>query len=59
MPPKQYQLEWKLKEAKILLKSGKYSIREVGEMLGFNYETHFQRLFSQRFNMSPGAWKER
>jgi AraC-like DNA-binding protein len=57
--PKAYQLEWKLTEACILLKSGKYKIWEVGEMVGFDDQSNFQHMFRKRLGGSPGKWLEK
>ena len=54
--PKAYQMEWKLKEARILLKSGKYKIQEVGEMVGFEDAPNFQHIFKKKFGKAPGEW---
>jgi AraC-like DNA-binding protein len=54
--PNAYQIEWKLKEAQVLLKSGKYKVREVGEMVGIDNESYFQRLFKKYFKVSPFQW---
>jgi AraC-like DNA-binding protein len=56
LPPKAYQVDCKLREAKIFLKSGKYKVREVGEMVGIEDEVQFQHLFRNHFKMSPKKW---
>jgi len=57
--PKAYQMEWKLKEAGILLKSGKYKVQEVDEMVGFEDAPNFQHIFKKTFGKAPGEWAEK
>ena len=54
--PKALQIAYRLEEAKNLLRSGKFKIREIGEMLGFDDEAHFQHLFKKYFQTSPGKF---
>ena len=43
----------KLKYAAELLRSKKYKINEVSEMVGFNSHTYFGKLFHKQFGLTP------
>ncbi len=43
----------RLKKSAELLKTGKYRIFEVAEMVGYNSATNFGRNFQKQFNMTP------
>jgi pantothenate kinase/AraC-like DNA-binding protein/PAS domain-containing protein len=56
--PKLFQTQLRLKEAKMLLESGRYKVKEVGEMVGFENEMNFQILFKKHAGSSPGRWPQ-
>jgi AraC-like DNA-binding protein len=58
LPPKAFQIECRLNEAKVLIRSGKYTIREVGHMVGIEDEVQFQHLFKKYFKLSPRKWAD-
>ena len=43
----------RLKKAPELLKSGKYKIYEIAEMVGYKSQTSFGRNFQKQFDMTP------
>ncbi len=43
--------------AKALLRSGDYSVKEVGAMAGFNDQTYFARVFKKLEGVSPAEYK--
>lgn len=43
----------RLKKAAELLSQGDHKIYEVSEMVGYNSQTHFGRVFARQFGMSP------
>jgi AraC-like DNA-binding protein len=56
--PKAYQTEIKLNETQTLLKSGKFSLREIREMVGFEDEANFHHVFKKHFGVSPLKWRK-
>lgn len=46
----------KIKEAKILLREGKYNFTEIASMLGFNSIHYFSRLFKKYEHQSPASY---
>lgn len=52
----QYYNSLKIKEAKKLIKSKKYSIYEISEMLNFNSPYYFSNVFKKFENMSPSEY---
>ena len=57
--PKQYIIQTKLTEAKVLIKEGKYTISEIAVKLGFNSIHYFSRRFKQEFNISPSEYERK
>ncbi|NER11931.1 helix-turn-helix domain-containing protein [Leptobacterium flavescens] len=51
-----YALKVRLKEAKKLLDTGKYSISEVGYKIGYSNLSHFTDKFRKHFGMNPKAY---
>lgn len=45
-------------EAKALLKSGKYSVQQVGDMLNFSNQSFFGTYFKRATGLSPKAYRE-
>lgn len=48
-----YYQEFRMKEAAQLLKENKYSVSEVGYMLGFTNLSHFSKIFKVHLGMNP------
>ena len=57
MSPHQYLTQLRLAKAKDLLKTTKWSIQEVSTFLGYQEANSFIRLFSNRFSISPGKFR--
>ncbi|MBE7054428.1 MAG: helix-turn-helix domain-containing protein [Ruminococcaceae bacterium] len=55
---KEYLNEKRLNHASSLLKSTKLSITEIASKCGFNNVTYFNRLFKEKYNMSPNKYRE-
>lgn len=54
-----YELDWKLDSAKVFLKEYPHvKLREAAENFGFYDEFHFSRAFSERFQISPAAYRK-
>lgn len=49
--------KFKLHRALNLLKSEDFSVLEVSEILGFDNQFHFSRVFKRHFNISPSQFK--
>ena len=56
--PYQYLLQQRLERAKVLLKTTRLPIQNVGALTGFNYSSNFVRTFRQRVGQSPDAWRK-
>ena len=51
--------DFKIKEAKKLLREEKYSVNEIGEMLGYSCIHSFSRSFKNYVGVSPSEYKQR
>lgn len=56
MPPLSYVLHCKMERAKSLLQEQKYSVREVGAMVGMSDPYHFSKQFKNIVGISPSAF---
>ncbi len=56
LTPNEYIIEYRLSLAKELLKSGRYFVYEVSEMVGYENEFYFSRLFKKREGCSPAEY---
>lgn len=56
--PKDIIKEYVVLEAKSLLQSGNYSVREVADMLGFENDSFFNRYFKSAAGVTPGAYSQ-
>jgi AraC-like DNA-binding protein len=54
----QYYISAKMIEAKKLLLSGKYSVSEIGYMLGYSNLSHFIDIFKKHFHISPAKFQQ-
>nr|WP_315027676.1 AraC family transcriptional regulator [uncultured Chryseobacterium sp.] len=48
-----YYQEFRMKEAALLLQEKKYSVSEIGYMLGFTNLSHFSKVFNEHIGMKP------
>ncbi len=55
MPPNEYLLQVRLREARVLLARG-LSVKETAHATGFNSQQYFSRLFGRRMGLSPTAF---
>lgn len=49
----------RLKEAELLLLSGKYTVEEISERVGFVNTKHFSTLFRAAYGISPSGYRKR
>ncbi len=57
LPPHRWLLMQRVKRAKTLLHDTERSITEIALDCGFADQSHFTRVFSKIFGISPGAWR--
>ena len=57
LPPHRWLLVQRVRRAKILLHCTKSPIAEIALACGFADQSHFTRVFSRIFGISPGAWR--
>ena len=55
----QYQVDEKLESAYGMLRTGRYTVKEVSLTLGFSDPYYFSRVFKARFGVSPSEIKQR
>ncbi|MBI1299940.1 helix-turn-helix domain-containing protein [bacterium] len=55
LPPYQYVLHCRVEQAKTLLTTGKYSISEVAQKVGFASQSHLSRHIKHLYGVTPGA----
>jgi AraC-like DNA-binding protein len=51
-----YLSDYKFEEARIMLESGKYLIKEVAFKMGYQNPSHFISSFKQRYGTTPKQW---
>ena len=56
--PSEYITSAKIKQAKKLLANNKYSVKEIGFMLGFDSESSFSAFFKRHCHTPPGAFRK-
>ena len=56
--PSEYITSAKIRQAKKLLANNKYSIKEIGFMLGFDSESSFASFFKRHCHTPPGAFRK-
>jgi AraC-like DNA-binding protein len=54
--PKEYLIQKRIDYAKILLKSGNFSIADIAALCGYNEYCHFSREFTKRVGISPSQY---
>ncbi|MFD9628964.1 helix-turn-helix domain-containing protein [Peribacillus muralis] len=57
--PKQYQQQYRLAEAKWLLRSSERSFQEIGEYIGFSSVHSFSSWFKKCEEINPSEWRKR
>jgi two-component system, response regulator YesN len=55
---REYVINKRIENAKILLKEGIYKINEVSSLVGFNDEKHFYKVFKKIVGITPGEYKK-
>ena len=55
--PNEFFTTYKLNKSLELLRSGKYKISAVAEMVGFSSASHFSNLFKKKFGMLPSQYR--
>jgi AraC-like DNA-binding protein len=59
LSPYQYLLETRMLRARSLLAETDLSVKEIAQQTGFEDQHYFSRLFRQRLNLTPSAWRNR
>jgi AraC-like DNA-binding protein len=59
MPPIRYLTQWRLLTARLRLREGGQSIRQVAHAVGYDSEEAFSRAFKRSFGMAPAQWRDR
>ena len=57
IPPHRYLLTRRIERAKTLLRDTELSITDIAFACGFNYSSHFGRVFAARRGMTPSRWR--
>lgn len=55
-PINDYLNEYRFEQARVLLESGKYLIKEVAFQIGYQNPSHFISAFKQRYGTTPKQW---
>jgi transcriptional regulator GlxA family with amidase domain len=58
MPPIQYHLQLRIKQAEILLTTSNKTIKEISYELGFESAFYFSRIFKEKTNISPVDYRK-
>ena len=59
MSPLNYLTEYRIRRSKELLRQSDYSITKVAELVGFEDNLYFSRIFKKRTGYSPSAYREK
>jgi AraC-like DNA-binding protein len=57
-PVRHWLIQKRLERARLILKSSRLSIKEIGYDCGFNDTSYFIKQFKRRYGMTPLAWRE-
>lgn len=57
LSPVRFLQIYRLKKAATFIQEGKYRIGDISGMVGFNSTSHFTRVFSEQFGMSPKEYE--
>lgn len=55
-PTNDYLNDYRFEQARVLLESGKYLIKEVAFQIGYQNPSHFISAFKQRYGTTPKQW---
>lgn len=58
LPPIQYHLQLRIKQAELLLTSTNKTIKEISYELGFESAFYFSRVFKEKTQISPGDYRK-
>ena len=56
MTPNDFILSYRLDKAASMLKEGRWRVNEISDMLGFSSQSHFSKVFKNKFGVSPKDW---
>lgn len=59
MPPRRFQMQCRMAEARSLLEGTRLGIAEIAELLGYQDVYFFSRQFKQQSGVSPSAYRKR
>lgn len=59
LTPHQYVLQWRIEEAKRLLRHSRFDLAEIANRLGFQDQSHFTATFRKLTGATPKRWRER
>src|SRR3546814_11593411 len=54
-PPIQYLAQWRATEARRLLKTRRFSVASIAEMMGYRLQAAFRRFFKRVEGVGPGT----
>lgn len=57
--PKEYLMNYRLDCSTILIHTTNLSFKEIADSVGFEYTSHFYRMFKQHFGITPSEYKLR
>ena len=57
MSPISYLIEKRINEAKSLLETTNYSIKDIGSIVGFSNSSYFSQMFKKQTNLSPKQYR--
>jgi len=58
LTPHQYVLQWRIEEAKRLLRHSRLELAEISNRVGFRDQSHFTASFRKVTGATPGRWRE-
>ena len=58
LSPKEYVTQLKLRRARELLSQEKYTVAEIGNLLGYSDVYHFSKSFKKGVGISPAQWRK-
>lgn len=56
--PKKFLIDTRMQKAALLLKTGEYKIKTVGQIVGYKNQLHFSNEFKKYYGVSPLAYKD-